>query len=154
MYLFDSDYLEGAHQEVLAALTETNFEQQHGYGEDRFCREATAQIRRLCGDEDLDVHFLPGGTQANLTVIAAALRPHQGVIACGTAHISGHETGAIEATGHKVLAVPDQEGKLSAAQVKALCEAHYADPTFEHTPQPGMVYISQPTECGTVYSRG
>ena len=152
MYLFDSDYLEGAHPAVLAALAETNFEQQPGYGEDRFCKEAAALIRSLCKDESLDVHFLPGGTPANLTVITAALRPHQAAVACGTGHISGHETGAIEAAGHKVLTAPDKSGKLSAAQVRSLCEEHYADPSFEHTPQPGLVYISQPTECGTVYS--
>ena len=106
----------------------------------------------LCCTPEADVHFLVGGTQANLTVIAATLRPHEGVIATDTAHISGHETGAIEATGHKVLTVPNQDGKLTAEQVEAYWSAHQADETKEHTVKPGMVYISNPTELGTLYT--
>ena len=154
MIRFECDYAEGAHPAILEKLAQTNFEQTEGYGEDHFCREARARIQELCCAPEADVHFLVGGTQANLTVIAATLRPHEGVIATDTAHISGHETGAIEATGHKALTVPNQDGKLTAEQVEAYWEAHQADETKEHTVKPGMVYISNPTEFGTVYTRG
>lgn len=152
MIRFYCDYAEGAHPAILEKLAQTNFEQTEGYGTDRFCDEARARIKELCQAPEADVHFLVGGTQANLTVIAAALRPHEGVIATDTAHISGHETGAIEATGHKVLVVPNEEGKLTAGQVEALWTAHQADESKEHTVKPGMVYISNPTELGTLYS--
>lgn len=152
MIRFYCDYAEGAHPAILEKLVQTNFEQTEGYGTDRFCDEARARIKELCQAPEADVHFLVGGTQANLTVIAAALRPHEGVIATDTAHISGHETGAIEATGHKVLVVPNEEGKLTAGQVEALWTAHQADESKEHTVKPGMVYISNPTELGTLYS--
>lgn len=152
MIRFYCDYAEGAHPAILEKLAQTNFEQTEGYGTDRFCDEARARIKELCQAPEADVHFLVGGTQANLTVIAAALRPHEGVIATDTAHISGHETGAIEATGHKVLVVPNEEGKLTAGQVEALWAAHQADESKEHTVKPGMVYISNPTELGTLYS--
>lgn len=152
MIRFYCDYAEGAHPAILEKLAQTNFEQTEGYGEDHFCQEARARIRELCQTPDADVHFLVGGTQANLTVIAAALRPHEGVIATDTAHINSHETGAIEATGHKVLMVPNEEGKLTAGQVETLWAAHQADESKEHTVKPGMVYISNPTELGTLYS--
>ena len=152
MIRFYCDYAEGAHPAILEKLAQTNFEQTEGYGTDRFCDEARTRIKELCQAPEADVHFLVGGTQANLTVIAAALRPHEGVIATDTAHISGHETGAIEATGHKVLVVPNEEGKLTAGQVEALWAAHQADESKEHTVKPGMVYISNPTELGTLYS--
>lgn len=153
MILFQCDYNEGAHPKVMEKLMETNLEQAVGYGEDEHCARAAALIRKACGDDSLAVHFLVGGTQANMTVIAAALRPHQGVIAAQTGHINGHETGAVEATGHKVLALPQKDGKISASQVKDLCEAHLHDASFEHTVQPKMVYISNPTEYGTLYTR-
>lgn len=153
MVLFQCDYNEGAHPKVMEKLMETNLEQTVGYGEDEHCARAAALIRKACGDDSLAVHFLVGGTQANMTVIAAALRPHQGVIAAQTGHINGHETGAVEATGHKVLALPQKDGKISASQVKDLCEAHLNDASFEHTVQPKMVYISNPTEYGTLYTR-
>lgn len=153
MTLFQCDYNEGAHPKVMEKLMETNLEQTVGYGEDEHCARAAALIRKACGDDSLAVHFLVGGTQANMTVIAAALRPHQGVIAAQTGHINGHETGAVEATGHKVLALPQKDGKISASQVKDLCEAHLNDASFEHTVQPKMVYISNPTEYGTLYTR-
>ena len=153
MILFQCDYNEGAHPKVMEKLMETNLEQTVGYGEDEHCARAAALIRKACGDDSLAVHFLVGGTQANMTVIAAALRPHQGVIAAQTGHINGHETGAVEATGHKVLALPQKDGKISASQVKDLCEAHLNDASFEHTVQPKMVYISNPTEYGTLYTR-
>jgi threonine aldolase len=153
MIRLECDYAEGAHPRVLRRLTETNFEQTAGYGEDDFCETARAQIRALCGGgEALAVHFLVGGTQVNTTVIAAALRPHQGVIAASTGHINVHETGAIEATGHKVLPIPSEDGKLTAAGIAQLWQAHWDNATHEHMVQPAMVYLSQPTENGTLYS--
>lgn len=150
---FESDYLEGALPEIMARLLETNAEQTPGYSEDIYCARAAARIRALCRAPEAAVHFLVGGTQTNMTVIAAALRPHQGVIAADTGHISVHETGAVEATGHKVLTVPSPDGKITAAQAAGVVEAHWNDGTHEHQVQPAMVYISQPTENGTVYSR-
>ena len=149
---FNSDYMEGAHPQVLQALAESNARQTPGYGEDEYCRKAAELIRKLCVSPEAAVHFLTGGTQVNRTVIAAALRPHQGVIAADTGHVAVHESGAIENSGHKVLTLPQREGKLTAAQVEALWRAHYADATAEHMVQPGMVYISNPTELGTVYT--
>ena len=153
MIRLECDYAEGAHPRVLRRLTDTNFDQTVGYGEDTFCDKARAQVRALCGGgEDLSVHFLVGGTQVNTTVIAAALRPHQGVIAAHTGHINVHETGAIESTGHKVLPIPSEDGKLTAEAILALWRAHWTDATHEHMVQPAMVYLSQPTENGTLYS--
>ena len=153
MFYFNNDYSEGCHEKVLEALVKTNLEQTPGYGEDHHCASAAAKIRKLCGREDLAVHFLVGGTQANLTVIAAALRPHQGALGAATAHINVHETGAVEATGHKVLWAPSEDGKITAAQVADAVDAHWADASFEHTVQPKLVYISNPTELGTLYTR-
>ena len=151
MIRFDSDYTEGAHPQILSALVETNLEQTPGYGEDAHSERARARIRRACEREEADVHFLVGGTQANFTVIASLLRPYQGVLCAESGHIACHETGAVEATGHKVLPLPAEQGKITASQVRAAVEAHYADGTHEHIVQPGMVYISQPTEFGTLY---
>lgn len=153
MIRFECDYSEGAHPQIMERLMETNLCQTPGYGEDEFCERARGYIRRECGREDVDVHFLVGGTQANLTVIAAALRPWQGAIAADTGHINVHESGAIEATGHKVMAVPSVNGKITAAQVETAVTGHWADVTHEHMVQPGMVYISNPTESGTLYSK-
>ena len=153
MIYFNNDYSEGAHPLILRRLTETNMEQTPGYGMDPYCAQAADQIRGLCGNPALAVHFLVGGTQTNQTVIAAALRPHQGVIGVDSAHIQVHETGAIEATGHKILTVPGTDGKLHAGQVEAVCKAHYEDESAEHTVQPGMVYLSNPTELGTLYHK-
>ncbi len=153
MLYFNNDYSEGCHERVLAALTKTNLVQTPGYGEDEYCAQAAARIREKCGREDLAVHFLTGGTQTNLTVIAAALRPHQGVLCAHTAHIHCHETGAVEGTGHKCLALPGASGKITADQVREAVLAHRADGSFEHTVQPKMVYISHPTELGTLYSK-
>ncbi len=127
--------------------------QTPGYGEDEYCREAAEIIRSLCETPDVDVHFLMGGTQANLTVLSAALRPWQGVVSADTGHIAVHETGSIEACGHKVLCIPHENGKLRAEAVEALCRAHYADASFEHMVMPGAVYISNPSELGTIYTR-
>ena len=152
MLYFNNDYAEGCHPKVLEALTKTNFEQTPGYGEDPYCASAARKIRALCGREDVAVHFLVGGTQTNLTVIAAALRPHQGALCAQSGHIHVHETGAVEATGHKVLALPSADGKITARQVRQAVEAHRSDGSFEHMVQPKLVYISNPTELGTLYS--
>lgn len=153
MIRFECDYGEGAHPRILELLQETNYEQTPGYGEDRWCRLAADRIREACGAPDADVHFVVGGTQANLMVVASLLRPYEGVISATTGHIEVHETGAVEATGHKILTVPETEGKISAAQVEAVL-AEYADsPVPDHVVKPGMVYISHPTEYGTLYSR-
>lgn len=153
MILFQCDYNEGAHPRIMERLMATNMEQTVGYGEDEYCAHAAELIRRACRDDELAVHFLVGGTQANLTVIDAALRSHQGVLCAVTGHINVHETGAVEACGHKVLGLSGTDGKVTAAQVQEACEAHLKDDSFEHTVQPKMVYISNPTELGTIYSR-
>lgn len=152
MILFHNDYSEGCHEAILQRLVKTNDQQTPGYGEDGYCMAAAEKIRKRCGREDLGVHFLVGGTQTNLTVIAAALRPHQGVIGAASAHIHVHETGAVEATGHKVLTVPSSDGKLTAAQVESTVLEQRDSGAAEHMVQPKMVYISHPTELGTLYS--
>ena len=153
MLYFESDYTEGAHPRVLARLTETNMVTVKSYGADEFSAAAAEKIRTACRAPQADVTFLTGGTQTNLTVIAALLRAYEGVIAAETGHIAAHEAGAIEYTGHKVLTLPQHEGKLDAAEVAAFCRAFYADATHEHMVFPGMVYISHPTEYGTLYSK-
>lgn len=153
MIRFECDYNEGAHERILQRLVSTNMEQTSGYGTDAHCDRARSLIRQACENEEADVHFLVGGTQTNTTVIASILRPYQGVIAATSGHIAVHETGAIEATGHKVITVPSDDGKITAHQVKAVYEAHWNDASPEHCVQPGMVYISQPTENGTMYSK-
>ena len=152
MIYFHNDYSEGCHEKVLAALTRTNLEQTPGYGEDHYCAEAADLIRQACNAPDMAVHFLVGGTQANLTVIDAALRPHQAAVSADLGHINSHETGAVEATGHKVMALPSTDGKITAEQVGRIVEEHYASASFEHTTQPKLVYISSPSELGTLYS--
>ena len=153
MTLFYSDYLEGCHPEILKRMTETNAVQTPGYGNDEFCSRAADIIRNACGAPDADVHFTIGGTQTNTIVISSLLRPFQGVICASTGHINVHETGAIEHSGHKVLPLPSSDGKITAAQVRGALDAHFTDASPEHTVQPGMVYISFPTELGTIYSR-
>ena len=152
MIRFESDYAEGAHPRILENLILSNEEQTPGYGVDFYCDRARQLIKNLCQKDDCDVHFLVGGTQTNLIVISSILRPYQGVISAISGHINTHETGAIEATGHKVLAVESEDGKITAAQVKAVCDQHHQDAGRVHKVQPGMVYISQPTEYGTLYS--
>ena len=152
MIYFHNDYSEGCHEKVLEALTRTNLEQTPGYGEDHYCAEAADLIRKECNAPDMAVHFLVGGTQANLTVIDAALRPHQAAVSADLGHINSHETGAVEATGHKVMALPSTDGKITAEQVAKMVEEHYASASFEHTTQPKLVYISSPSELGTLYS--
>lgn len=153
MIYFQSDYTEGACEEIIRRLTQTNMEQTTGYGEDAYCRHAASMIKEACGNEELHVHFLVGGTQTNTTVITAALRGYQGVLCADTGHINVHETGAIEACGHKVLALPSVDGKITARQIQEAHEAHVTNESFEHMVQPGMVYISHPTEFGTLYTK-
>lgn len=152
MIRFNSDYIEGAAPAVLNALIETNDAQTNGYGEDEYCAAARDAFRREVGDPNADVHFFVSGTQTNFTVIAAALRPHQSVLTADSGHIFVHESGAVEATGHKCETLPTIAGKISAAAIAEKCEAHLHDPNFEHTVQPKLVYLSQPTELGTIYS--
>ncbi len=153
MISFFNDYSEGAHERILDALIRTNRLQSPGYGEDEYCEEAKSLIRRHFHKPETAIHFLVGGTQTNTTVIASVLKPYQGVIAADTGHIAVHESGAVEATGHKVLTLPHTNGKINAEQVERLIRAHYDSESFEHQVQPGMVYISHPTEYGTIYSK-
>ena len=153
MFLLHNDYNEICHPEVLKAVNEFASQQFPGYGTDDLCKRAATQIKSLCENENLDVHFLVGGTQTNLTVIAASLRPYQGVISADTGHINVHETGAIEATGHKVLALPSPDGKLTAKQIRDAAGAQSEAMDPEHTVQPKMVYISNTTEVGTIYTK-
>ena len=154
MVYFTSDYTEGCHERILRRMMETNYEQTPGYGTDYHCENAARYIKRACGREDVDVHFLVGGTQTNLTLIDAALRPHQGAVCAESGHINVHETGAVEATGHKCLTLPSSDGKITARQVAELVHLHRIDESMEHTVQPKLVYISNPTEYGTIYSLG
>ena len=152
MIHFDTDYMEGAHPEVMRRLVETNLEQTPGYGCDDYTARAKDLIREACGQPQAAVQFLVGGTQTNATVIDALLARHEGVLAAETAHINVHEAGAIEATGHKVLTLPQYDGKVKAADVEAYIRNFYRDETYEHMVAPGMLYISHPTELGTLYT--
>ena len=152
MIRFECDYSEGCIEKIQKALISTNLEQTAGYGLDEHCEHAREIIRKLCNRDDAEVQFLEGGTQANMTLVAAALRAHQGVLAAETGHVNVHESGAIEATGHKVLTLPAHDGKINADQVEQALHSHFSDPHAEHTVQPALVYISEPTECGTVYT--
>lgn len=149
---FASDYMEGAHPEVLEELVRTNLMSTAGYGEDEFCEKAKKEILKACGCPEGEVHFLVGGTQANRVVIDALLKPYQGVIAAESGHVSVHEAGAIECGGHKVLAAKCRDGKLDADSIRKIAESWHGDANREHIVMPGMVYISQPTEYGTLYS--
>ena len=142
MIRFECDYAEGMHPRILERLVETNMEQTAGYGEDSHCERAAALIKQACGREDIDVHFLVGGTQTNLTVIGSILRPYQGVLSATSGHINCHETGAIESSGHKVLTLPTDNGKITAKQVEDYYNWHHFSPDYEHMVMPGMVYIS------------
>lgn len=153
MISFTCDYAEGAHPLILKALCDTNMEQLPGYGNDPYCLRAKEKIRRACGCPEADIHFLVGGTQTNATVIAALLRNYEGVLAAETGHIGVHEAGAVEYTGHKVLPLPQHQGKIRAEELKAWLKTYYADANHEHMVFPGMVYISFSTEYGTIYSR-
>ena len=150
---FASDYMEGAHPSILKMLQETNFLASPGYGTDSFTESAKQKIREACKAPDAEVYFLVGGTQTNATVIDALLQSYQGVIAADTGHVSMHEAGAIEHSGHKVLTLPHELGKLSAEEIRAYLKTFWSDENHEHMVMPGMVYISQPTEYGTLYSK-
>ena len=153
MYYFNSDYTEGCHPDILAKLAATNMDQTTGYGLDPYCDEARDLIKKAFACPQADVHFLVGGTQTNLTVICAALRPHQAVYGAVPSHINTHEAGAIEHVGHRVLPLPSADGKLTAEQIAEAWKKYDTDPSREHWAQPKMVYISQPTEIGSMYSK-
>ena len=152
MLTFESDYITGCCPEILNRLVETNLEPASGYGADKYCASATQKIKDVCNAPDAQVEFIVGGTQTNQTIIAAMLQRHQGVIAAKTGHVAAHEAGAIEYTGHKVLELPQVLGKIKASDVKAYLANYYKDQNHEHMVCPGMVYISHPTEYGTLYS--
>jgi threonine aldolase len=149
---FESDYNNGAHPEVICRLLETNGKQSQSYGFDEWSESARDKIRTACKCPDADIFFLVGGTQANATVIDGMLASYEGVLAVQTAHINVHESGAVEASGHKVIPLPSHSGKMSATDLEAWLKAFHADPTLEHMVIPGMVYITFPTELGSVYS--
>ena len=153
MLSFENDYNVGAHSKVLEALVRTNLIPQTGYGFDEFTQSAKEKIRAACNAPKADIFFLAGGTQTNMITISALLQAYEGVIAAKTGHVSLHEAGAIEHAGHKVLEVEDVDGKVTASAVKAVVENFYADESREHMVFPGMVYISHPTELGTLYSK-
>lgn len=152
MLRFECDYAEGTHKKILERLIATNNEQAPGYSDDEHSLRAKSLIKELCGVAEAEVHLLVGGTQTNLTVISSILRPHQGVLCAVSGHLNVHETGAIESTGHKVIVLPSLDGKITASQIQEAYDTHWADFNHEHVVQPGMVYISQPTENGTIYS--
>ena len=149
---FASDYQEGAHPAILQRLVETNLEKTPGYGADEYSESARRKIRAACAAPEADVYFLVGGTQTNATVIDALLRPYQGAIAAESGHINVHESGAIELGGHKVLALAQENGKLTAQAVERCAQGYWQDDNREHMVMPGLVYLSQPTEYGTLYS--
>lgn len=153
MLSFESDYIAGAHPQILKRLTETNLESLSGYGADPYCTSAKEKIRAACACPHADVQFLVGGTQTNRVIIGTMLRNFEGVIAAETGHVSLHEGGAIEATGHKVITLPHREGKLDAKTAETYLADFYADGNHDHMVFPGMVYISHPTEYGTLYTK-
>ncbi len=153
MLFFENDYGEGAHPAVLAHLAETNMEHLSGYGVDPYCASAKEKILNACGCPGGNVFFLVGGTQTNAVVIGSLLRRHEGVVAANSGHVSVHEAGAIEYTGHKVLEIGQENGKINAGELRAYMERFYGDGNHEHMVFPGMVYISHPTEYGTLYTK-
>ena len=153
MLYFENDYCEGAHPAILQKLIDTNFDKVPGYGTDPYCASAKEKIRTACSAPEADVFFISGGTQTNAIVIASMLNRWQGVLAAATGHIAGHEAGAIEYTGHKVISLPAHEGKVSAGDVENWCATFYADANHDHMVFPGMVYISHPSEYGTLYTK-
>lgn len=153
MISFDCDYNKGAHPEILKRLIDTNFEVQPGYGFDEYTAMAKEKIKKACGGGDIDVELMTGGTQTNALVISMLLKDYQGVIAADTGHVSVHEAGAIEHAGFKVLSIPGDDGKLKATDVREWIKTFYSDATYEHMVFPGMIYVSQPTELGTLYTK-
>ncbi|MCH3974213.1 MAG: beta-eliminating lyase-related protein [Bifidobacterium tibiigranuli] len=153
MLSFTNDYSEGAHPRILERFAETNMEQLPGYGCDRYTESAAKKIREACGAPEADVWFLTGGTQTNQTVIDAITPPYAGVVAASSGHVNVHEAGAIEHTGHKILTLPEHDGKVNAGELDQYCKDFYADGNYEHMVFPGTLYISHPTEYGTLYSK-
>lgn len=153
MISFESDYVAGAHPKVLQRLIETNLEALSGYGSDCYTKSACEKIKAACGCEDAEVFLLTGGTQTNAIVISTMLESYEGVLAADTGHVGCHEAGAIEYTGHKVLTLPNHQGKVDSVELKAYLQNFYADENYEHMVFPGMLYISHPTEYGTLYSK-
>lgn len=153
MISFESDYVAGAHPKVLQRLIETNLEALSGYGSDKYTQSACEKIKAACGCEDAQVFLLTGGTQTNAIVISTMLESYEGVLAADTGHVGCHEAGAIEYSGHKVLTLPNYQGKVDSAELKAYLQNFYADENHEHMVFPGMLYISHPTEYGTLYSK-
>lgn len=153
MLSFECDYTEGAHERILQRLAEANREHLSGYGSDRYCESAKEKIRRECQCPQAEISFLVGGTQTNAVVIDAMLKSYEGVVAVKTGHVNVHEAGAIEYTGHKVMEIPQHEGKMDAGELEAYLESFWSDVDYEHMVFPGMVYISHPTEYGTLYSK-
>ena len=153
MLSFANDYQEGAHEKILQRLIETNLEPVSGYGTDPYCELAKEKIRRACECPEADIWFLTGGTQTNQVVIDAMLAPYEGVVAAETAHVAAHEAGAIEYSGHKVLTIPQHEGKILAEELETFLRKFWDDENHEHMVFPGMVYISHPTEYGTLYTK-
>ena len=153
MLYFENDYCEGAHPAILQKLVETNFEKVSGYGTDPYCASAKEKIRAACACPEADVFFISGGTQANAVVIGSMLHRWEGVLAATTGHVAAHEAGAIEFTGHKVLSLPHTNGKVAAKDVENFCRTFYADANMDHLVFPGMVYISHPSEYGTLYTK-
>lgn len=149
MYSFKNDYSEGAHPRILNALLESNFKQEEGYGEDHYSQKAIELLKETLGNNDVDIHLLTGGTQTNLTALSAFLRPHEAAIAVSSGHIATHETGAIEATGHKVITIEGEDGKLTPSLLKQVLDSH----TDEHMVKPKLVYISNSTEIGSIYKK-
>ena len=150
--ILSTDYTAGAHPAVFRALSASNLENTPGYGTDHYCTEAAAKIRRACRAPKAEVFFLTGGTQTNALTLDALLKPYEGVLAAETGHIAVHEAGAVEFTGHKVLTLPAKDGKIAAESILSWCENFYADEAHEHMVFPGVIYLSQPTEYGTLYS--
>ncbi len=153
MLSFVSDYIKGAHEKILERLMETNDEAMPGYGNDDYCESAKKKIRKACDCKEAEIFFLAGGTQTNMLVISSLLRPYEGVVAATTGHVSVHEAGAIEHSGHKVLEIPGHEGKIYVPELEQYLKRYWEDGSHEHMVFPGMVYISHPTEYGTLYTR-
>jgi len=153
MLSFENDYNRGAHPEILRRFLETNMDMEVGYGNDSFCASAKEKIRAACGCPDADVFFMSGGTQTNAIVIDAYLAKYEGVVSAQSGHINVHESGAVEFTGHKILTVPEHDGKIIPSDLVSLLESFWGDADHEHMVFPGLVYISHPTERGTLYSK-
>lgn len=153
MIYFESDYTEGAHPKILERLNETNMIQASGYGHDEFCESAKNKIRKTINCPNAQIQFITGGTQTNQIVIDTMLKPFEGVVSSQTGHVNSHEAGAIEYTGHKVIPIPQHEGKIDGTELNDYLETFFSDGNNEHMVFPGMVYISHPTEYGTLYTK-